>query len=119
MTWIIVTILAVVLQQFLPWWSIGIAGFIFGFLIDQSRKYAFINGFTGIFLLWGGTATYIYIINDAVLANRLAVLTGLPHGVLLIIITGLLGGMIAGLASLSGRYLRELSQCNITPIREK
>lgn len=119
MTWIIVSIIALILQQFLPWWSIGIAGFLFGFLIDQRRKMAFINGFLGIFLLWGGTATYIYIVNDGVLANRLALMTGFPHGILLIIITGLIGGVIAGLASLSGRYLREITRWKLSAVREK
>jgi hypothetical protein len=119
MTWIIVSIIALILQQFLPWWSIGIAGLLFGFLIDQRRKMAFINGFFGIFLLWGGTATYIYFVNEGVLANRLALMTNLPHGFLLIIITGFTGGIVAGLASLSGRYLREISRWKLSSVREK
>jgi len=119
MTWIIVSIIALILQQFLPWWSIGLAGFLFGFLIDQSGRMAFINGFLGIFILWAGTATYIYIVNDALLASRLALMTGLPHGILLVIITGVIGGIIGGLTSLSGKYLRELTKWKLSPIREK
>lgn len=108
MKWIIVSIIALVLQQFLPWWSIGIAGFIFGLLIDQSPKMAFINGFLGIFILWGGIALYVYFVNDGILAHRLAIMMGLPYDVLPVLITGISGGIVSGLFALSGRYLRLL-----------
>ncbi len=106
MKWIIVIIVAYVLQQFLPWWSIAIAGFLFGFIIPQGTRAAFFNGFAGLFILWGGIALYVYIANDALLANRLADLMSLPHGLLMVLITGLIGGLTGGLSSLSGKYLR-------------
>ncbi len=108
MKWIIVSIIAIVLQQFMPWWSIAIAGFIFGYLIEQSLKMSFWMGFIGIFFLWGGIALYVHIVNDGILSGRLAVLTGLPHGLLMVLVTALLGGIIGGLASISGRYLRQI-----------
>ena len=108
MKWIIVIIAAFVLQQFLPWWSIAIAGFLFGFIVPQENKAAFFNGFAGLFILWGGIATYVYITNDALLANRLAELMSLPHGLLIVLFTALIGGLTGGLSSLSGKYLRNL-----------
>jgi hypothetical protein len=110
MKWIIVSIIAVILQQFLPWWSIAIAGFAAGFLIDQSFRGAFLNGFLGIFIFWSAVCLYIYIVNDGILTTQLARLMYLPHPLLVIIIPGILGGLTAAVASLSGRYLRVISQ---------
>jgi hypothetical protein len=118
MKWIIVSIIALVLQQFLPWWSIAIAGFVLGFLIDQSPRSAFIHGFIGISLFWGGIILYIYLTNEGILASRLALMMGLPYNWLPGIITALMGGIIGGLASLSGRYLREFGNKEL-PIKSE
>lgn len=106
MKWIIVSVIALVLQQFMPWWSIGIAGFFFGLFVDEDSKMAFIHGFLGIFILWGGIALYVYVANDGVLAHRLAIMMGLPYDLLPVLITGISGGIVGGLFALSGRYLR-------------
>ncbi len=106
MKWIIVSIIALVLQHFLPWWSIAIAAFIFGLLIDQNPKLAFIHGFMGIFILWAGIALYVYFVNEGVLAQRLATMMGLPYGLLPVLITGISGGIVGGLFALSGRDLK-------------
>lgn len=110
MKWIIVSIIAVILQQFLPWWSIAIAGFVAGFLIDQSFREAFVNGFLGIFIFWTAVCVYVYIVNDGILATRLAQLMFMPHPLLIVIIPGIAGGLTAALASLSGRYLRVITR---------
>ncbi|TVQ16909.1 MAG: hypothetical protein EA361_03450 [Bacteroidetes bacterium] len=119
MKWILVIILAIVLQQFLPWWSIAIAGFIYGFFIQQSAKTAFINGFFGIFMFWGSVAGYVYYVNNGLLAGLLADLMYMPPGILMVALTGVTGGLIAGLSSLSGKYLRDLSHLQISPLEEK
>ncbi len=109
MKWIIVVILAIILQHFLPWWSIALAGFIYGFLIIQSRRTAFLNGFVGIFILWFGISLYVYFINDAIIAGLLADMLYMSHGLVVVAITGITGGIIGGLASLSGKYLRDIT----------
>ena len=119
MKWIIVIILAIILQQFLPWWSIAPAGFVYGFLIHQSTRTAFVNGFFGIFLFWGTLAGYVYYVNNGLLANLLAEIMFIPSGILVVLLTAITGGLTGGLASLSGRYLRELSQVKISPLEEK
>jgi len=108
MKWIIVSIIALVLQQFLPWWSIALAGFVFGLLIDQSIKTAFIMGFLGIFILWGGITLYVHIVNNGILSARLAMLTGLPHGLVVVFSTALIGAVIGGLAAICGNLLRQI-----------
>ncbi len=119
MKWIIVIILAIVLQQFLPWWSVALAGFIYGFIIQQSTRKAFINGFFGIFMFWGSVAGYVYYVNNGLLANLLADFMYVPSGILMVLLTGITGGITGGLASLSGKYLREISHLQIYPLEEK
>lgn len=68
---------------------------------------AFLSGFTALFLLWGGIALFINIQNQGLLAEKVAML--LPLGgspALLILVTALVGALVAGMASLSGNYLR-------------
>ncbi len=108
MKWIIVAIAGFLLQIFFPWWSIALAGFICGLLFIQKTRYAFLNGFVGIFILWGSMALYTYIINQGFLAEKLAGLLHLPHGIFSVIVTGLIGGVIGGLSMVTGNELKKL-----------
>jgi hypothetical protein len=119
MKWIITSIIALVLQQFLPWWSIALAGFVPGFLIDQRPVSAFIHGFIGIVMFWGGIIIYVSVVNEGILAQRLSMMIGLPYTWLPAIITVLVGGIIGGLSSLSGRYLREIVNRRLVVVSEE
>lgn len=108
MKWIIVIIFSFILQQFLPWWSIAIAGFLYGIIFHHTNTIAFLNGFFGVFVLWTGMALYIYFINDGILARRLAAMLYLSHGLPVVILTGITGGIIAGMAALLGKMLQTI-----------
>jgi len=104
---ILISLLAFLAQLFLPWWSLAIAAFIVGLLIHQRSGMAFLAGFTALFLLWGGIALIINIQNQGLFAGKVASL--LPLGgssFLLILVTALIGALVAGMASLSGHFLR-------------
>lgn len=104
---ILIALLAFLVQLFLPWWSLAIVAFFVGILIHQRAGMAFLSGFTALFLLWGGIALFINIQNQGLLAEKVALL--LPLGgspALLILVTALVGALVAGMASLSGNYLR-------------
>jgi hypothetical protein len=107
---ILTGLLAFIAGLYFPWWSLAIAAFAVAALIHQKPWKAFLSGFLGLFLLWGGLALWINIKNDGVLAVKVASL--LPLGgsaYLLIIVTGVLAGAIGGLAALTGSYLRSSS----------
>ena len=108
MKWILVAVMALILQLFLPWWSIALAGCIYGFLFIQKPAKAFLGGFLGIFLLWGVMASYITYVNDGILAARLAALFSLPHGLFVVLITALIGGLAGGVSATTGTLLRSL-----------
>src|SRR5688500_4859577 len=100
-------LLSFVLGLYLTWWSPAIAAFVIAALILQKPAYAFLSGFLGLFLLWGLFAGIINSSNDGILAARVALIFPLGgSSFLLMLVTAVIGALVAGLAALSGRYLR-------------
>lgn len=100
--------LAFVAGMKLPWWSMAAASFLVAALVHQKAGKAFLAGFLGVFLLWGILAWRIDMANQGILSKRIAELLPLSgNSYLLILVTGLVGGLVAGLAALSGSFLRQ------------
>ncbi|MGV3595466.1 MAG: hypothetical protein ACO1NK_09460 [Sediminibacterium sp.] len=94
----------------MPWWSFAITSLIVAMAVHQKAGKAFLSGFTGLFLLWSILAFLKDISNDHLLATKVAKI--LPLGgsyIVLIVVTGVIGGLVAGLAALTGSYLRQRS----------
>jgi len=76
-------------------------------LVRQIAGLSFLSGFLGVFLLWAGLAWWIDSKNNSILSERIAHVLPLGgNSMLLILVTGLVGGLVAGFAALSGAYLR-------------
>lgn len=92
---------------YLPWWSIALCAFIVSVLILQAPLKAFLAGFLGVFLLWLIFSWSIDAANDQILSHKIAQIFPL-NGIsfLLILVTAIVGGLVSGLAALSGSYLR-------------
>lgn len=91
----------------LPWWSFAISSLIISIAIHQRPWKAFLSGFLGLFLLWAGMAFLKDLGNEHILSVKVAHI--LPLGgssIVLIFVTGLVGGLVSGLAALTGSYLR-------------
>ncbi len=104
---ILTAILAFISGLFLPWWGIAITSLLVAVLVHQKAGKAFLSGLVGVFLLWAGLAWWIDMKNNGILSKKIA--TILPLGgntILLILVTGLIGGLIAGFAAMSGSFLR-------------
>ncbi|MEO9887545.1 MAG: hypothetical protein ABJR05_08930 [Balneola sp.] len=102
---ILLIITAYLINLILPWWGIAITGLILGFQMKPSSGKAFGIGFLALFLLWGGQAFYIHVANDGVLSTRIAEMLGVGSPILVVLITGVIGGVVSGLAVLSGGLL--------------
>jgi hypothetical protein len=90
------------------WWVIAIVAFVVAIMVQQKGWKAFLAGFAGIFLLWVSLAWWMDAANTGILSQKIA--TVLPLGgssILLILITGLVGGLVGGFAALSGCYVRK------------
>jgi len=89
------------------WWIIAIAAFLIALLVHQRAGKAFLSGAAGVFLLWGALAWWIDMKNEHILSKRIAEVLPLGgNSFLLIVVTAVIGGLVAGLAALSGSYLR-------------
>ncbi len=113
MKFLVATILTALLAfiaglfSFSPWWGFAITSLLVAVLVHQKAGKAFLAGFTGVFLLWGGLAWWIDMSNNSVLSAKIA--NVLPLGgntIYLILVTGFIGGLVAGMSALSGSYLR-------------
>lgn len=92
----------------LPWWSFAVTSLIVSIAIHQKPGKAFLAGFLGLFLLWAGLAFLKDTANDHILSAKVAqLLFKTSSSFVLILITGIIGGLVSGLAALSGSFLRK------------
>jgi hypothetical protein len=99
------------LYGILPWWSFAITSLVVAVTVHQKAGRAFLSGFTGLFLLWSILAFLKDSANDHLLASKVAQI--LPLGgsyIVLILVTGIVGGLVAGLAALTGSYIRQTAK---------
>ncbi len=104
---ILTALLAFISGLFLPWWGIAVTSLLVAIIIHQKAGKAFVSGLLGVVLLWTGLALWMDIKNNGVLSAKIA--SVLPLGgnsILLILVTGLVGGLVAGFAAMSGSFLR-------------
>jgi hypothetical protein len=93
---------------YLPWWSIAIVAFVVALAIPNKPSVSFITGFLGLFLLWSLLAFYISTNNNDLLAHKVSLLIlKMDSPLLLIIVTGLIGGLVAGFSALTASYTRK------------
>jgi len=96
------------LYGLMPWWSFAITSLIVAIAIHQKAGRAFLSGFLGLFLLWTILAFLKDNANEHLLSTKVAQI--LPLGgsyIVLILVTGVIGGLVSGLAALTGSYLRQ------------
>ena len=100
-------ILGGILQYFFPWWTLPLAAALLalGFRINPGR--AFLAGFLGAVLLWGGYALYINILNEGILATRMGNLFGGMGPGMMVLLTALFGGLFGGLGAWTGSLARQ------------
>lgn len=107
---LILTILASwVCQSFFPWWSAVVASSFLGFIFYKNRGfYSFLAGFLAVFLLWIGYALIIDINSQSILTGKVANILTVNNKYILILITGVIGGLPAGFGALSGNQIKKI-----------
>jgi len=92
----------------LPWWSFVFTSFLVAMAIHQKVGRAFLTGFLGLFLLWAILSVIKDRANDHLLAIKVAKILPLGGSYWAIIfITGLIGGLVSGLAATAGSTARK------------
>ncbi len=92
----------------LPWFSFVFCALAVAVAIHQKPFKAFIAGFIALFLLWGILAVMQDVANNHILSVKVAQILPLNgSSVTLVIITALIGALVAGFGALTGSYLRK------------
>ena len=100
--------LSYIVEQWLLAWAIVICASIVAMCIQTTHTTAFLGGFIAISLLWMAKAAVIDVRTHSILSTKIAPLLGFQSPIVLILLTGLLGGILGGLGAMSGHQLREL-----------
>lgn len=104
-------ILAVVLSIFLPWWSVMTAALATSLFLPLKKLAVFVVPFLAILTLWIVQSFMLSSGNDFTLATRISELLylgGSPY--VLLLVTGIVGGLAAGIAAVFGKQLTLLTQ---------
>ncbi|MEO6405515.1 MAG: hypothetical protein ABIY51_13240 [Ferruginibacter sp.] len=103
---LLTALLSFVACLYLPWYSIAIVAFLVALLVRQHAGKAYLAAFLALFVLWAGISAWLNNANDSILAHRISLLViKTDNPIMLIVITGLLGAVVAGFAALSGSLL--------------
>jgi len=106
MLFLLILILSLVVQLFMPWWIIALVSFGLAFWKAPNARNAFIAGFAGIALGWLGYSLFIHLRTEGILTERIAHVLSLHNSFFLILVTVLIGGLVGGMAALAGYYCR-------------
>lgn len=98
---------AVGLFSVLPWYSFVVCALAVAVAVHQKPFKAFLAGFVALFLLWCILALVKDVANEHLLSTKVANILSLKGNyILLLLITGFIGGLVAGFGALTGSYLR-------------
>jgi hypothetical protein len=105
---LVIAIISLLAQLVLPWWSIAIVALAVCYWRSSGVGNAFWYGFTGIALVWLVYALLIHVRTDGIFTGRMSQLLFKTDGsVVLILVSAVLGGLVGGLAGLSGYFIRQ------------
>ena len=102
---LLIIVLAWLSSLVVPFYGVALAGFIASLIVRSSYLSSFLIGFIAVFILWGSMSFYIDTETNSILTSRVSALFSVDPPIL-VLITGVLGGLTAGLGSLCGSLIR-------------
>ncbi|OJW66627.1 MAG: hypothetical protein BGO68_01600 [Candidatus Amoebophilus sp. 36-38] len=102
---ILTSLISYILQQFMPSWIVVFVAAIVALFVQSNPAAAFLGGFAAISLLWMCKATIIDVYTNSILSVKVAAILGMKSSIMLILLTGILGGLLGGLGAASGQHL--------------
>ncbi|QHV98478.1 hypothetical protein [Spirosoma endbachense] len=107
---LLIALISLLAQLIFPWWSLAIIAFLVCLWRSQSAGRAFFYGFMGIALIWIAYALLIHLRTDGILTGRMSqLLFKTTNAILPLMVTTLIGGLVGGLAGLSGFFVRQVT----------
>ncbi|WP_316765195.1 hypothetical protein [Pedobacter frigiditerrae] len=115
MVFIVIIIASFLLQMVLPWWIVIVIAFATCGIIGKTGKISFWQPFLAIFTLWIAMALFKSLPNHNVLATRVAEMLSVKLWPIVLVVTGLLGGLAAGISGYCGYHFRKAMISMKTP----
>ena len=100
--------LTYLISPFTDWWVIIIIAFLVSFISPSSALNAFIAGFLGVGLVWMLHAWSLDIENASAFSSKISKIIEWSDPLYLVIASGVIGGGVAGFASISGTTFRQI-----------
>lgn len=100
---LVTAVICFIVQYFLPWWTMAIVAFIFGYYFNNKGPAAFLSGFLAVALLWFSFAFYIDTSTSSILTSKINKLFPVNAFVLMIMV----GGLVGGFAALTGSVMNQ------------
>ena len=111
MLFLLIAVISLILQLFLPWWIIAPLAFGLAFWKAKSGKNAFASAFFAIFVVWIVAGLIHTIPNENILANRVGTMLNFPYTsmnwILVLLLTGIIGGLASGFSALAGFFAKD------------
>lgn len=105
----ILLITALILGYILPWWIIAPLAIAVAYFFEEKPIKSFLISFAALFVLWVGAALWIDISNESILSTRMSkMILQMESPILMILITGLIGGLVSGFSGLTGTLLKKM-----------
>ena len=104
---ILTMLLVFIAGLYFSWWSLAIASFLVALLVHQRAGKAFVAGFTAVFVLWIILMIWIDYKNEGNVSKKVATLLPLGgNSLVLMIVSALIGALVAGLGAMTASFLR-------------
>lgn len=105
---VLIAALSYLAEQFFSWWIVAVCAFGVNLFLPTKGFNAFLSGFLGVGLLWLLFAGMIDQRTSGILTEKIAGVMQLNNDFLLVALAGLVGGLVGGMAALTGSLLRNL-----------
>ena len=95
-------------SMFLPWWGIALAAAMASFVLPGHGFNVFVSGFLGVGLLWMSYAWKTDVETGSIISEKIVQLFPVNDVSLLIIGTGVIGGLVGAFSGLTGSTFRQI-----------
>jgi hypothetical protein len=90
-----------------PWWLFALGAFIAGWVVPQHPFKSWLSGFLAVFVLWLAQVYLADNANNSIMSAKMAGILPLNgSSVGLMLISAFIGGIVSGMASLTGAFMR-------------
>ena len=105
---ILIALLSFASCLYFPWWSIAVVAFLVGVWQSESAAKSFIYGTLAVTLLWTIYAGFQTQQNGGLIGDAVGKMLGGLSGTQLLLGTGLIGGIVGGIAAMTGTFFRQV-----------